>query len=173
MNKSRYLTSLVAAAALTLMTSGTASAASIKVGATTPFSETGMVKDSVKNECQLETKLPEFVKEYADSYGIEVELTEKSPGKKSKGKVLVLEITGTEGAGGGAWSGAKSVTVKGELFENGKSIGNFMASRYSTGGAFAGFKGTCSIMGRCVKTIGKDIATWLQNPTKNARLGDM
>ena len=161
----------MAAAFITLAAAGTASAEGIKIAADTPFSENGMVKDSVKNECQLQNKLPQFVSEYANSYGISIE-TSDSVSKKSKGKVLVMEITGTEGAGGGAWSGAKSVTVKGELFDNGKSIGSFMASRYSTGGAFSGFKGTCSIMGRCVKAIGKDIAVWLQNPTKNAHLGD-
>jgi len=162
---------MTAAAVIMFSAAGSASAESIKVAAATPFSTTGMVKESVKNECQLESKLPQFINEYASSYGIEIELSD-AVSKKSKGKALVLEITGTEGAGGGAWSGAKSVMVKGELFNNGKSIGNFVASRYSTGGVFAGFKGTCSIMGRCVKAIGKDIATWLQNPTKNAQLGD-
>ncbi|MEJ2404442.1 MAG: hypothetical protein P8171_09165 [Candidatus Thiodiazotropha sp.] len=46
-----------------------------------------------------------------------------------------------------------------ELFENGKKIGSF--------------KGTCSILGRCVKALGKDISEWLINPTMNARLGEM
>ncbi|NQV86958.1 MAG: hypothetical protein HQ492_07775 [Woeseiaceae bacterium] len=35
-----------------------------------------------------------------------------------------------------------------------------------------GAKGTCSILGRCVKTLGSDIATWLQNPTMNAMPGN-
>jgi len=37
---------------------------------------------------------------------------------------------------------------------------------------FAGFKGTCSIMGRCVKALGRDVAEWLQSPSKGAVLGD-
>ena len=40
------------------------------------------------------------------------------------------------------------------------------------GGAFGGFKGTCSILGRCIKAIGADIAKWLANPTMDAMLGN-
>jgi len=171
MNKNRYIKLFLIAITVITVTAGNAVAAGVQVAATTPFSENGAIREAVKNECQLETKLPHFVKEFADSYGIDVTLTENSP-NKNKGKVLVLEITGVSGGGGGAWSGAKSVQVKGELFENGKPVGNFVASRYSGGGMFAGYKGTCSIMGRCVKAIGKDISIWLKNPTKNAHLGD-
>lgn len=171
MNKSKHIKLCLAVISLIAAGTGSAMAASVQVAATTPFSKNGSIREAVKNECQLETKLPGFVKEFAESYGIDVTLSENSP-NKNKGKVLVLEITDVTGGGGGAWSGAKSVQAKGELFENGKSIGSFTASRYSGGGFFAGYKGTCSIMGRCVKAIGKDIAIWLQHPTKNAHLGD-
>ena len=64
------------------------------------------------------------------------------------------------------------MTVKGTLREDGKPIGNFTAERFSGGGVFGGYKGTCAIVGRCAKAIGKDISIWLQNPGKNSRLGD-
>jgi hypothetical protein len=64
------------------------------------------------------------------------------------------------------------MTVKGQLYENGKEADSFRAKRFSTGGMFAGFKGTCSIIGRCTKAIGEDIARWLEVPTANAKLGD-
>ena len=41
------------------------------------------------------------------------------------------------------------------------------------GGAFGGYKGTCSILGRCIKTLGSDIAKWLANPTMDAKLGNV
>ncbi len=41
------------------------------------------------------------------------------------------------------------------------------------GGLFAGFKGSCSVLGRTVKAIGKDIAEWLVNPVLDADLGDL
>ena len=39
--------------------------------------------------------------------------------------------------------------------------------------AFATFKGTCSILGRCVKALGRDVSEWLQHPSERAVLGDM
>ena len=62
--------------------------------------------------------------------------------------------------------------MKGELYDRGKQIGSFRAKRFSGGGAFGAFKGTCAIIGRCTKTLGQDIATWLAAPTQNAELGD-
>ena len=87
----------------------------------------------------------------------------------SPARMAITEVTAF---GGGAWSGAKWMTVKGTLVENDKPIASFRAKRYSTGGAFGGFKGTCSIIGRCTKAIAQIIAEWLKNPVDGARLGD-
>ena len=54
----------------------------------------------------------------------------------------------------------------------GKTVSRFRAKRYSTGGAFAGFKGTCSIIGRCARAVGRDIAAWLEDPKDGALLGE-
>lgn len=154
-----------------LATTAIASAQEVKVPAEIKFSADANVREAVVNECNLQTKLPGFIRTYGEKNGIDVILSDKALNKKQKGRVLLLEITNVNGAGGGAWSGAKSVNVKGSLYENGKFIGNFTASRYSGGGMFAAYKGTCSILGRCVKTLGSDIAKWLKKPRKNAHLG--
>ncbi len=62
--------------------------------------------------------------------------------------------------------------VKGQLMENGQPVASFRAKRFSTGGAFAGFKGTCSIIGRCARAIAEDISIWLKNPVDGAEIGD-
>ena len=64
------------------------------------------------------------------------------------------------------------MTVTGTLREGGRAVGTFRAKRFTTGGVFAGFKGTCSIIGRTTKVIGKDIAAWLENPGMDSKLGD-
>jgi len=133
------------------------------------FSKDCPVNDKVRNECQLEEKTLRFIKKFNRS---NYQLVTQKPASGDY-HVLTAEIVNVIGAGGGAWSGAKSVKVKGTLKDaKGKVLGSFQAGRYSGGGAFAGYKGTCSIMGRCTKAIGKDIGIWLTNPTMDARLGD-
>lgn len=138
-----------------------------------PYAANSGASPAVKTECIIDQQLPEFVESYASRYDIAVVRDNVKANKKSaSGKVLKLEFSQIHGTAGGAWSGAKSVTVKGTLMENGKKVGSFVGTRYSGGGAFATYKGTCSILGRCVKTLGNDIAAWLQAPSMNARLGD-
>jgi hypothetical protein len=62
--------------------------------------------------------------------------------------------------------------VTGTLMQDDQAVAAFRAKRFTTGGAFGGFKGTCSIIGRTTKAIGRDIAAWLQNPVDGAELGD-
>jgi hypothetical protein len=133
-----------------------------------PFASEAPVPAAVREQCSLQTKVPEFV---AQAAGSSVELVDGALDRK-KGRVLEMEITEVHAPGGGAFSGPKWMSVKGELYDKGKLIGSFRAKRYSTGGAFGGFKGTCSIIGRCTKAIGDDIAGWLGAPTQNAQLGD-
>jgi hypothetical protein len=151
--------------------SGVAVADPIHIQASTPFAASAQVRDAVKQECQLDTKLPGFVQEFAQGNGIEVQLDSGTLDTK-KGKALMMEITEVYAAGGGAWSGGKSMSIAGKLYENGKIVGDFTGRRVSGGGAFGGYKGTCSIIGRCSKALGKDVASWLANPTRNAHLGD-
>ena len=91
----------------------------------------------------------------------------------SAGHYIDMAITEVHMPGGGAWSGPKWLEVTGTLHEgDGDAVASFRAKRFSTGGAFATFKGNCSIIGRCARAIAKDIAGWLRNPIDGAELGD-
>jgi len=152
------------------MVASPATAETYTLSSAVPFADGSGASDQVESECKLESKLPGFIKSAAKR-GITVVLND-GPLDDVEGKVLFIEITHILGTGGGAWSGPKAVSAKGELREAGEVIASFNSTRYSTGGAFGGFKGTCSILGRCVKSMGKDIAKWLNNPTMDANLGD-
>ncbi len=164
--------STVAAATLLVFIVLTAHAEddAITVISPVPFAEGSGATGAVKSDCTLETRLPKFI-ESASKRGVKVSIG-ADPGENAAGRVLYLEFANVHGPGGGAWSGPKLVTVHGTLKENGEVVGTFVATRYSTGGAFGGYKGTCSILGRCIKAIGKDVAAWLRNPTMDAALGD-
>ena len=146
------------------------SSAQIKITSDIPFSEGIQVRDAIRNECTLGVKLSDFIKEYGSDYDLNIQ--QLADIANEQGKVLHVEISDVTGAGGGAWSGPKFVTIKGSLTENGTEVGTFRASRHSGGGAFGGFKSTCAILGRDVKALGKDVAKWLKSPTMDAALGD-
>lgn len=146
-------------------------AGSIAIAKQAPYAQQLSVPDAVRAECNLPVRVTEFVKEYADKSHDKVVLAD-NVSASTPGQALSMKIVGLTGTGGGAWSGPKHVTVEGTLWENGKVKGTFTATRYSGGGAFGGYKGTCAILGRCVKAIGKDVSEWLLAPKMNAKLGD-
>ena len=128
------------------------------------FAETSEVSEEIEAECSLPTELAFSIAANAtNTKKVMTVVITKDPSDSTEGRVLRMEI---------AHVGVKSVTVEGELTEDGEVIGTFIGSRYSGGGMFAGYKGTCSILGRCIKTLGSDIAKWLANPSMDARLGN-
>lgn len=150
---------------------GVCAPGAVALGETTPYTEEG-TPQNVRQECHLDVDLPKHIESYAKDYGIDVILLPGTPDTRM-GRVLKLKIIGTEGLGGGGWSGSKAVKVTGELYENGKVTGSFFARRQSTGGLFGGLQGTCDIMQNCTRVIGKDISKWLRKPSTDARLGDL
>jgi hypothetical protein len=135
------------------------------------FAKEIYVREAVKRECNLLGKLTQFVEENAT--GQYAKIVTDSISAPAGAQVLQIEIEQVQGGGGGAWSGGKMVLVNGKLIKRGKVIGTFKGRRYSGGGMFGAYKGTCAILGRCVKALGRDIAAWLVNPTHQAVLGDL
>lgn len=152
--------------------STTISAKAIRVQQSTPYANNGTNDPAVMRECTINTQLPEFIREYAATKGLDVALIPEI-NAKAKGKNLVIDFTTTR-SGGNAFIGHYKYTqIKAVLYENGKQIADLTAARRSGGGAFAGFKGSCSVMGRTVKALGNDVAVWLQNPMPGMRMGDI
>lgn len=146
-------------------------AGSITISNQAPYAQQLNIPEAVRAECNLPVRVSEFVKEFADKNFEKVILAD-NVSAKTPGQALSMKIVGVTGTAGGAWSGPKHVTVEGTLWENGKVKGTFTATRHSSGGAFGGYKGTCAILGRCVKAIGKDVGEWLLAPGMNTKLGD-
>jgi len=135
------------------------------------FNKDAYIRDAVKQECKLIDKLTLFIEENAATQYAQI-ITD-SAAIPEDAQVLSIEIGQVQGAAGGAWSGPKQVLINGTLTKNGKVLGDFKARRYSGGGMFGAYKGTCAILGRCVRTLGSDVAKWLTHPTSKAMLGDL
>lgn len=147
-------------------------AQTISVPKPVPYAADSDIAGSIKRECPLGNQLADFISEYARGHKIAVSLVgETNPA--TPGRVLVLEIRDAESSGNAFLGHHKSTVVRGQYFEDAKLIGSFKDRRDSMGGAFAGFKGSCSVLGRTVKAIGKDVAEWLVNPVLDAELGDL
>jgi hypothetical protein len=119
------------------------------------------VGDAIKRECELEEKTTDWVME---ALGGRAERLDRAGGGDVP--VLKLTIVSVIGASGGAWSGPKTMSVRAELVESGKVVATTVKTRSSSGGAFAGYKSTCAIFGRVMKTLGSDIAGWARGETK-------
>lgn len=118
----------------------------------------------VEEECDLQSKIPEYFYEYAPS---------AVPGSGGSARVLQIEIVNVIGQGGGMYTGPKQLTVQGTLTENGQVVGTFKGRRTTTGGAFGGYKGTCSLMERNAKAVARDISEWITSPSMDALLGEL
>ena len=153
--------------AVALCLCGTVQAQSLQVQRPVPYAEDNDIADNIKTECKINEELADAIKEHVGS----VEFTSGAV-DTGNGRVLQLEIVDAVSMGN-AWMGhQKYMKVKGALYEDGKKVAGFKGRRNSMGGAFAGYKGSCSVLGRTAEALGEDIATWLQAPRDGANLGD-
>jgi hypothetical protein len=152
---------------------GVATAAEpVQVPSKVPYAENNDVAGKIKHECRINEQLAEFIVEYADENKVATKTVDATDATMP-GRVLVVEITDAVSRGNAFIGHRKATTVRGALYQDGQKIGSFVGERDSMGGAFAGFKGSCSVLGRTVKALGSDIAEWLAKPTDKAQLGDM
>lgn len=155
-----------------LLASSLASADEIQMARSIPYAEDAEIAGKITRECTLQTQLADFIKEYATKGGHQIRLVD-SVDEAAEGKVLVIEIRDAVSEGNAFLGHRKSTSARGKLLENGVEIASFKVRRNSMGGAFAGYKGSCSVLGRTVKIMGQDIAQWLNAPTMDAMLGDL
>lgn len=160
-------------AGLLLTAAGAAQAAdTVTLPKPVPYAADNEIAGNIKRECKINEQLSDFIAQNAKANGIETSFAD-SVNPQMPGRVLDVQITDAVSEGN-AWIGHhKSTTAKGKLYQDGKLVGSFRAKRNSMGGAFAGYKGSCSVLGRTVEALGKDIGVWLAAPGMDTDLGDL
>lgn len=163
----------LAAAVLLCLASGAAWAETVTMARDVPYAEGAEIQRKVREECvKLQGQLADFTREFGHEAGVQVQLAD-AVSTEGPGRVLEVEITEAVSLGNPFIGHQKYTRVKGALFEDGRRIAAFKGMRTSMGGAFGGYKGSCSVLGRTVKALGKDIAFWLADPKDGAELGDL
>lgn len=137
-----------------------------------PFANASQIAGNIKRECTIQDQLADYIGEYAAEKNIKVDFA-ATVTPQSAAQVLEVQIEDSESRGNAFLRHRKSTSATGTLYRGGERVGSFTARRDSMGGMFAGYKGSCSVLGRTVKTLGKDIAEWLAAPTMDAQLGDL
>jgi len=122
------------------------------------------VVQSVKDECQIESMLARRVGEVLRKAEKTDNVTIAAGTSAGDAKVLRLQISHVLGVGGGAWTGPKAITVVASMVEGGKVVRETKINRWTTGGVWGGFKGTCSILERSAAAISKDLSRWVRDP---------
>ena len=135
------------------------------------FSENAVVREDVREQCQLQTKVPDYIAQAAKASPHQIQYTADID-SAGPGRSLTVEIVDVSEFGNAFTGRQKSMTVTGELREGGQVIGSFRARRQTMGGMFGGYKGNCSFLHRCAKSLGKDIVKWLNNPGMDDNLAN-
>lgn len=156
--------------AVALACTGLASAQSVQVPRPVPYEDTDEIAENIRTECKINEQLADFIQEYAKKNGVTVTFGDIDV--NAQGRVLDVRITSAISMGNAFMGHQKASSVSGTLYENGQKIASFKARRQSMGGAFAGYKGSCSVLGRTIEAMGKDIGLWLKSPVDGAKLGD-
>ncbi len=159
----RLLTVLVGIGSIVLFAS-LAAAESLTIVSPIDFEDRSAVRDAVEAECELQTKVPAYIKAYAEKRAV---VTLAPDAKGARGRVLRVKIAEVHESGR---VGPKALTIDGQLLDDGRVIGTIRARRTSVGGPLIGFRGQCGILHRCAKALGKDIARWLESPAMGVEL---
>ena len=143
----------------------------VKMKPIVPFAKEAFIKASIKEECDIEKQLADFIKEYSIENSVKITFDTNAT-KEDSEYYLDIEIVDAISEGNPFLGHNKRTRVSGILYKNGKELANFKGQRHSRGGFGAGFKSSCSVLGRTVQALGEDISQWIRTPRNGSMLGE-
>lgn len=147
-----------------LLASSTVAAdnATLTLSSKAEYLEERVIAENIVKECtNLGFKFSESTRTSLEKNGFSVQ-TRSELADQAEGMSLKLTIVNALSAGNAFMGHKKSVSIQAELFQDGELLDTFERTRNSSGGFGAGFKGSCTVLERCVNTLGKDVARWMQ-----------
>src|SRR5574341_1459056 len=127
------------------------------------------IGDAVKRECGVETSVgSQVLARVSERYPAAEQISNPNQAGPDR-VVLKITLVAVIGAGGGGWSGTKSISIRAEALQGSKVVATRTMTRQSGGGVFGGVSGTCPIMDRIAAALGRDVAAWLPAALMAAR----
>jgi hypothetical protein len=120
------------------------------------YADDAKVEPALREDCKIEQELAGDVGKMLRHYRLG-----GAQAASTQGRTLKLQITDVTGSAGGAWSGAKSITVHAQLLIDGKLERETDMTRVNVGAN--PFRGTCHVLHQHTKKLGKDVASWLKD----------
>ena len=133
------------------------------------------IAKNILRECtELGNQFSNSTEKFLSKRGWSVNRTKELSGRDKELKLIIIDAV----SGGNIWQthvthvvddervipvGTKVVSIKVELYDNGQLVDTYEGERMSSGGLFGGVKSACSVLHRCVKTLGKDVSKWMKS----------
>jgi len=136
-----------------------------------PYQKGAPIAKNILAECTLNEQLSKYIQSYSAQQNVAINRVAGTTAK-NRGNVLLVEINDAVSSGNAFIGHRKYVKISGTLYNNSRKVASFTGTRFSGGGFWGGFKGSCAVLERTVNTLGKDVAQWLINPIDGMHLGD-
>ncbi|WP_066567800.1 hypothetical protein [Snodgrassella sp. CFCC 13594] len=134
--------------------------AQVFVAQSIPYRDASTINDKIVSECtNLGKTFADSMIENGKSKGLDLVGTGDDLSQKTD--YVDVRMESALSAGNAFIGHAKGVTASAALFQNGKEVAKKTFTRGSMGGAFGGFKSSCSVLDRTVAALGKDVASWV------------
>lgn len=158
----------------------------ITIATLIPYAEKAEVRDSIRQDCGLSSKLSRSVVARSLKKSIAMvrlgnpnparaTLADPSSGEAdnsaSPNRSLELRITDAIETSGGLLP-THSLSIDGVLKEEGRIIGTFVGTRFARASFIPFRRGECAILSEAVALLAKDVVRWVRKPSLDSRLGD-
>ncbi len=136
-----------------------------------PFAEKAEIRDSIRQECGLGSKLSKAVVRRGAKKEVVLSRVGNLAEQAAPGRSLELRITDAIQTGAGLFP-AHSITIDGVLKEGGRIVGTMEGTRVAQASFIPFRRGECAILGEAIRLLAKDVIRWVKQPRLDARLGE-
>lgn len=158
----------------------------ITIATLIPYAEKAEVRDSIRQDCGLSSKLSRFVVARSLKKSIAMvrlgnpnqaratradQSSGEADNSASPNRSLELRITDAIETSGGLLP-THSLSIDGVLKEDGRIIGTFVGTRFARASFIPFRRGECAILSEAVALLAKDVVRWVRKPSLDSRLGD-